>query len=180
MPLRLDELSYSGLLQLALHNVNPNSDITCLGRTVANCPPSTTTTNRITITNPIPQKFAFFLHLSLSAIASSTYCRPHHTRPSKWLVVECLYAHECLTSETFLVDVQSDDSCPTSPLGSPDRQPGLALLIDDTITYHWPHRCGLCSFAEFFFAHPSSHQLFKMSTKPSSSYPLLWTLHGWP
>jgi len=55
----------------------------------------------------------YSLHCSLSAYTGSIYCRPQCARPSKLTVIGCLCAHECLTSKTFLFNLQSNNgSCP--------------------------------------------------------------------
>ena len=98
----------------------------------------------------------YSLRCSLSANTSSIYCRPQRARPSKLTVVGSFRAHKCLTSETFLFNLQSNEgSCPPhhkSPwISSPHYSLTTSSLIDDTITYLF-----VVDFthAKFFF-HPS-------------------------
>jgi len=82
----------------------------------------------------------YSLHCSLSANTSSIYCRPQRARPSKLTIVRSFRAHKCLTSETFLFNLQSNKgSCPPhhkSPwISSPHYSLTTSSLIDDTITY---------------------------------------------
>ena len=51
----------------------------------------------------------YSLRCSLSANTGSIDYRPQRARPSKLTVVGCLCAHECLTSETFPFNLQSND-----------------------------------------------------------------------
>ncbi len=105
---------------------------------------TTTTTTTTTNTNPIPPKFCIYSsRRPLSASTSSIYCRPERARPSGSTVVECPHAHECLTSETFLIDPQSDNGSPTSSLGSSDRLPGTVYQQHHHGSQ--PHCCGLCA-----------------------------------
>jgi len=82
----------------------------------------------------------YSLRCSLSANTGSVYCRPQRARLSKLTVVGSLRAHECLTSKTFLFNLQSTKgSCPphhrTPWISSPQYSLTSSSLIDDTITY---------------------------------------------
>jgi len=119
----------------------------------------TTTTTTTTTTTILYLNLHYSLCCSLSANTGSVYCRPQRARPSKLTVIGSLCAHECLTSKTFLFNLQSTEgSCPphhkTPWISSPQYSLTTSSLIDDTITYltvadfmHMP---------SFFFIHPSS------------------------
>jgi len=92
--------------------------------------------------NFIPQFALFFALLTLwvSVNTGSVYCRPQCVRPSKLTVIGSLHAHECLTSKTFLFNLQSTKgSCPphhkTPWIGSLHYSLTTSSLIDNTITY---------------------------------------------
>jgi len=82
----------------------------------------------------------YSLHCSLSVNTSSIYCRPQCARPSKLTIVRSFHAHKCLTSETFLFNLQSNKgSCPPHHkslwISSCHCSLTTSSLIDDTITY---------------------------------------------
>jgi len=111
-----------------------------------------------------PTVYPNILYLSslcpLSASIGSIYCRPERARPSGSTVVKCLRAHQCLTSETLLSNLQSDGGRPTSSLGSLDRPPGTARrqYHSSPASPFWTFRtCQVFFFRPSVITPPSQH-----------------------
>jgi len=144
---------------------------TCLPARMLNCPPTCSLTTTTTNTNRIPQYF-------ISFFALSTLCKHQLYLLQRSTVVKCLRAHQCLTSETLLISLQSDDGRPTSSLGSLDRLPGTAhrqyhsSLVTSLTVLDLAH-------TPSFFVHPSSHRLLNTFGKTRNfSLSFLWLVHG--
>ena len=125
----------------------PNLDIRCPRHSTraSVCAVESTANCQLTPHHHHHQTF-FYLHLHYSLCCSlfvntgSVYCGPQHVRPSKLTVIGSLYAHECLTCETFLFNLQNNKgSClphhKTPWISSPQYSLTTSSLIDNTITY---------------------------------------------
>ena len=102
----------------------------------------------------------YSLRCSLSANTGSIYCKPQCARPSKLTVVGCLCAHECLSSKTFLFNLQSNDGSRSPHHKVPwISGPQCSLTTSSLVSPLWTSRT-----RQVFFVHPSSHCLLNALT----------------
>ena len=118
-----------------------------------------TTTTTTTTTKQFYTRICLILCAVHSLHIGSIYCRPQRARPSKLIVVGCLCAHECLTSKTFLFNLQSNYGSRSPHHTVPwISGPHCSLTTSSCLT--------VVDFAHMpsFFVHPSSRCLLNTLT----------------